>query len=121
MLAAHCVWVGEADVRLLVDAGVTVVHNPVANMILASGVCPVPTLRQAGIPVGIGTDGAASNDSQNMLGAVKAAALLQKVARLDPRALTAACLQGATVRVGAAGGCCARHLADVFGVWAPRS
>jgi 5-methylthioadenosine/S-adenosylhomocysteine deaminase len=66
-----------------------VVHNPVANMILASGVCPVPALRGAGIPVGIGTDGAASNDSQNMLEAVKAAALLQKLARLDPRALTA--------------------------------
>jgi 5-methylthioadenosine/S-adenosylhomocysteine deaminase len=49
----------------------------------------VPALRQAGIPVGIGTDGAASNDSQNMLEAVKSAALLQKVARLDPRALTA--------------------------------
>jgi 5-methylthioadenosine/S-adenosylhomocysteine deaminase len=50
---------------------------------------PVPALRQAGIPVGVGTDRAASNDSQNMLEAVKAAALLQKVARLDPRALTA--------------------------------
>jgi 5-methylthioadenosine/S-adenosylhomocysteine deaminase len=47
-----------------------VVHNPAANMILASGVCPVPALRQAGIPVGIGTDGAASNDSQNMLEAL---------------------------------------------------
>ena len=67
----------------------TVVHNPVANMILGSGVCPVPALRQAGIPVGLGTDGAASNDSQNMLEAVKTAALLQKVARLDPSALTA--------------------------------
>jgi len=54
-----------------------------------SGVCPVPALRQAGVPIGIGTDGSASNDSQNMLEAVKTAALLQKVARLDPRALTA--------------------------------
>jgi 5-methylthioadenosine/S-adenosylhomocysteine deaminase len=89
VLAAHCVWVDEAEIRLLADAGVAVVHNPVANMILASGVCPVPALRRAGIPVGLGTDGAASNDSQNMLEAVKAAALLQKVARLDPRALTA--------------------------------
>ena len=90
LLAAHCIWVREADIAALARAGATVVHNPVANMILASGVCPVPALRQAGIPVGIGTDGAASNDSQNMLEAVKAAALLQKVARLDPRALTAA-------------------------------
>jgi len=70
-------------------------------MILGSGVCPLAALRGAGIPVGIGTDGAASNDSQNMLEAVKAAALLQKVARLDPRAasatdvLTMATLEGA--------------------------
>ena len=48
----------------------------------------MPALRQAGVPVGIGTDGSASNDSQNMLEAVKTAALLQKVARLDPRALS---------------------------------
>jgi 5-methylthioadenosine/S-adenosylhomocysteine deaminase len=89
VLAAHCVWVDEAEIKLLADAGVTVVHNPVANMILASGVCPVPALRRAGLPVGLGTDGAASNDSQNMLEAVKVAALLQKLARLDPRALTA--------------------------------
>jgi hypothetical protein len=77
------------EIAALARSGATVVHNPVANMILGSGVCPVPALRQAGIPVGVGTDGAASNDSQNMLEAVKASALLQKVARLDPRALTA--------------------------------
>ena len=62
----------------------------------------MPALRQAGIPVGIGTDGVASNDSQNMLEAVKSAALLQKVARLDPRALTAGdVLAMATVEGGA--------------------
>jgi cytosine/adenosine deaminase-related metal-dependent hydrolase len=58
-------------------------------MILGSGVCPLAALRGAGIPVDIGTGGAASNDSQNILEAVKTAALLQKVARLDPRAVTA--------------------------------
>ena len=89
LLAAHCIWVSQAEIAALAAAGATAVHNPVANMILASGVCPVPSLRVAGIPVGIGTDGAASNDSQNMLEALKAAALLQKVARLDPRALCA--------------------------------
>jgi 5-methylthioadenosine/S-adenosylhomocysteine deaminase len=88
VVAAHCVWVNDVDIWTLVDAGVGVVHNPVANMILASGVCPVPALRHAGIAVGLGTDGAASNDSQNMLEAIKAAALLQKVTRLDARAMT---------------------------------
>ena len=89
VLAAHCIWVRDADIAALARAGATVVHNPVANMILGSGVCPLAALRGAGIPVAIGTDGPASNDSQNMLEAVKAAALLQKVARLDPRAATA--------------------------------
>jgi 5-methylthioadenosine/S-adenosylhomocysteine deaminase len=102
LLAAHCIWVHPDEVAALARAGATVVHNPVANMLLGSGICPVPALRQARIPVGLGTDGAASNDSQNMLEAVKVAALLQKVARLDPRALTAgdvlamATLEGAT-------------------------
>jgi len=89
LLAAHCIWVHPDEIVTLAGAGAAVVHNPVANMILGSGVCPVPALRQAGIAVGVGTDGAASNDSQNMLEAVKIAALLQKVARLDPRAATA--------------------------------
>jgi 5-methylthioadenosine/S-adenosylhomocysteine deaminase len=89
VVAGHGIWVGEPEIALLAGAGVAVVHNPVANMILGSGVCPLAALRGAGIPVGVGTDGAASNDSQNMLEAVKVAALLQKVARLDPRAATA--------------------------------
>lgn len=83
LIAGHCVWVTESDVATFARAGVAVAHNPVANMILASGVCPVPRLRAAGVPVGIGTDGAASNDSQDMLQAVKSAALLQKVHHLD--------------------------------------
>ena len=89
VLAGHCVWLGDGDLELLAGHGVAAAYNPVANMILASGVCPVPALRRAGVPVGVGTDGAASNDSQSMLEALKAAALLQKVARLDPRALGA--------------------------------
>jgi 5-methylthioadenosine/S-adenosylhomocysteine deaminase len=89
VLAGHCIWVGDSDLAVLAGKGVAAAYNPVANMILASGVCPVPALRRAGIPVGVGTDGAASNDSQSMLEALKVAALLQKIARLDPRALDA--------------------------------
>jgi 5-methylthioadenosine/S-adenosylhomocysteine deaminase len=101
VLAAHCVWVSSADIQRFAERGVTVVHNPVANMILASGVCPLSSLRQAGIPVGLGTDGAASNDSQNMLEAIKVAALLQKVTRLDARALTGRDVLAMATREGA--------------------
>jgi len=89
LLAGHGVWVTEADVEILAGHGVAIAHNPVANMILGSGVCPVPRLRAAGVTVGIGTDGAASNDSQDMLQAVKMAALLAKVHAVDPAVLDA--------------------------------
>jgi cytosine/adenosine deaminase-related metal-dependent hydrolase len=89
VLAAHCIWLNEHDISLMRERHVKVSHNPVANMILASGVCPVPRLRADGVTVGIGTDGAASNDSQNMLEAIKCAALLHKVHQLDARAITA--------------------------------
>jgi len=89
MVAAHCIWVSGRDVGILSRREASAVHNPVANMILASGVCRVAELRRAGIAVGLGTDGAASNDSQDMLEVLKAAALLQKVHRLDATAITA--------------------------------
>jgi 5-methylthioadenosine/S-adenosylhomocysteine deaminase len=84
VVAGHGIWVTRPEIDLLAAARVAVVHNPLANMILGSGVCRLAALRGAGIAVGIGTDGAASNDSQNMLEAVKMAALLQKVRKLDP-------------------------------------
>ncbi|MBL7500611.1 amidohydrolase family protein [Frankia sp. CNm7] len=90
LIAGHGVWVTESDIDILASHDVAIAHNPVANMILGSGVCPVPRLRAAGLAVGIGTDGAASNDSQDMLQAVKMAALLAKVHALDPSVLDAA-------------------------------
>jgi cytosine/adenosine deaminase-related metal-dependent hydrolase len=89
VIAGHCIWCSENDIGLLASRDVAVAHNPVANMILASGVCPVPRLRREGVRVGIGTDGAASNDSQDMFGAIKSAALLQKVHHLDPAVIAA--------------------------------
>jgi cytosine/adenosine deaminase-related metal-dependent hydrolase len=115
LLAAHCVWVHDGDVDLLAAAGVTVVHNPVANMLLGSGVCPVGMLRRAGIPVGLGTDGAASNDSQNMLEVVKTAPLLQKVTSLDPRTLSA----GDALAMATIEGARALGLQDVIGSLEP--
>jgi cytosine/adenosine deaminase-related metal-dependent hydrolase len=110
-LYAHCIWVSEADIELLAKHPVSVCHNPLANMILASGVCPVPRLRSAGIAVGLGTDGAASNDSHDMLLVLKCAALLQKVHHLDPLALTARDV----VRMGTIEGARALKLDDKIG------
>ncbi len=89
LLAGHANWLTVGDIQTLAEKGVAVAHNPVANMILGSGVCPVQQMRRAGVNVGIGTDGAASNDSQNMLEAVKTAALLQKIDALDPSVISA--------------------------------
>lgn len=88
-LAAHCVWVDASDREILAANGVGVAHNPVSNMILASGVCPVPDLRRLDVPVGIGVDGAASNDSQNFLEAMKLAVLMQRLDHLQATALSA--------------------------------
>jgi len=89
VVAGHGIWVGDEEMELLAGAGVAIVHNPVANMILGSGICRLARLRQADITLGLGTDGAASNDSQNMLEAIKTAALLQKVDHLDPAVIGA--------------------------------
>lgn len=88
-IAAHCVWVDEKDRDILAEHRVGVAHNPVSNMILASGICPVPALRRLGVAVGIGVDGPASNDRQDMLEAIKLAVLLQRVDRLQATALSA--------------------------------
>ena len=88
-VAAHCVWLDDADIALLRAHRVAVAHCPVSNMILASGVAPVPRLRREGVVVGLGLDGPASNDSQDMLQTMKVAALLQKVHHLQATALTA--------------------------------
>lgn len=90
VLAAHAVWVDDADMATLARRGVGVAHNPESNMMLASGVAPVPSLRRAGVPVGIGTDGpAGSNNNFDMFEAMAEAARLQKIARMDPQALGA--------------------------------
>ncbi|WP_244928078.1 amidohydrolase [Nocardioides sp. W7] len=88
-LAAHCVWMDRADRQLMAEHRVGVAHNPVANMILASGVAPVAELRQLGVDVGIGVDGAASNDSQDFLQAMKSAALLARVHHQQATAMSA--------------------------------
>lgn len=84
VLAAHCVQLAEQEIRILRDRGVKPVHNPVSNMKIACGVSPVPEMLAAGIPVALGTDGAASNNSLDMFNEMKFAALLNKVDKFDP-------------------------------------
>jgi len=87
--AAHCVWVDAGDMKLLASRDVGCVHNPSSNMKLASGTSPVVDLIAAGVPVGLGTDGAASNNDLDMFEEMDLAAKLQKLARMDPQALPA--------------------------------
>ncbi|HXG54963.1 MAG TPA: amidohydrolase [Vicinamibacterales bacterium] len=89
-LAAHGVWLSAADIRILARRGIGVAHNPESNMKLASGVAKVPALRRAGVRVGLGTDGAASNNDLDMFEAMRQAAFLHKLSTNDPRAISAA-------------------------------
>ncbi len=89
VLAAHCVQLTEQEIKILHNRKVKPVHNPVSNMKIACGVAPVPEMLAAGIPVALGTDGAASNNSLDMFNEMKFAALLNKVHKLDPVAVPA--------------------------------
>jgi 5-methylthioadenosine/S-adenosylhomocysteine deaminase len=89
-LAAHCVWVDAADMKLLAERQAGCVHNPSSNMMLASGVAPVVEMRAAGVRLGLGSDGpAGSNNDLDMMEEMDLAAKLQKISRMDPRALSA--------------------------------
>jgi 5-methylthioadenosine/S-adenosylhomocysteine deaminase len=81
----HAAWLTKMEVKILADRHSTVVHCPASNMKLASGgVMPLPELLAAGVPIGLGTDGACSNNSLDMMGEMKIGSLLQKSHRWDP-------------------------------------
>jgi 5-methylthioadenosine/S-adenosylhomocysteine deaminase len=90
VLACHCVMLSGDDIQRLKRRGVNVSHNPESNMKLASGIAPVPDLLAAGVCVGLGTDGAASNNNLDMFLEMDTAAKLHKVHRLDPTTMDAA-------------------------------
>lgn len=89
LVAAHCVWVDGEEIALLARAGAGVVHNPRSNLKLASGIAPVPDMLRAGVHVGVGTDGAASNNELDVWAEMQTAALVHKGVRLDPLAVPA--------------------------------
>lgn len=90
VLAVHCVRMQPVDIEILARYDVRISHNPVSNMYLGSGVAPIVEMRRAGLTVGLATDGAASNNCQDMLETIKCAGLAHKLAHQDPSAITAA-------------------------------
>jgi 5-methylthioadenosine/S-adenosylhomocysteine deaminase len=90
VVAAHCIYVDETDRELLAQKQVGCVHNPSSNMMLASGVSPVPEMRAAGVAVGLGTDGpAGSNNDLDLMEEMDLAAKLAKITKMSPTALNA--------------------------------
>ncbi|HSM24634.1 MAG TPA: amidohydrolase, partial [Anaerolineaceae bacterium] len=88
-LGVHAIRVSEDDISLFKQHNVRISYNPLANMILGSGVAPIVKLASKGIKISLGTDGAASNDSQNLIEVMKTGVLLQKVQNQDSAALSA--------------------------------
>jgi 5-methylthioadenosine/S-adenosylhomocysteine deaminase len=101
LLAAHCVHIDEGEMRTLKNAGAGVAHNPTSNLKLASGVAPVNQMLRAGLNVGIGTDGAASNNDLDMFAEVHLAAILAKGNSGDPTVLPARQALAMATRLGA--------------------
>jgi 5-methylthioadenosine/S-adenosylhomocysteine deaminase len=101
LIAAHMVQLNDEDIRLTAAAGVGAVHNPTSNMKLGAGISPVPAMLAAGVNVGLGTDGAASNNDLDLWEEIRMAALLHKVASGDPTALPAQQALAMATRLGA--------------------
>src|SRR6185436_4408525 len=111
VIAAHVVWPTEEELGLLKKLGVGIVHNPQSNMKLASGVAPVPAMLRADLPVGLGTDGAASNNDLNIWEEMDTAAKLHKLISNDPKVVSAEqAFEMATIR-----GARALHLENQIG------
>ncbi len=98
-IAAHVVWPTKEEIPILAERKVGVIHNPTSNMKIASGIAPITEMLDAGVRIGLGTDGAASNNDLDMWEEMRLAAFLQKVDRMDPTVLPATTvLQMATSR-----------------------
>jgi 5-methylthioadenosine/S-adenosylhomocysteine deaminase len=111
VIAAHCVHVDEGEIRTLLHSGAGVAHNPSSNLKLASGIAPVKKMVELGLNVGIGTDGAASNNDLDMFEEIRLATFLAKGASGDPTALPARTVLALATRQGAK----AIHLGKITG------
>ena len=111
MLAVHCVNLTPDDIRRFAEHGVSISHNPAPNLYLGSGIPPIPENLRAGVNVALGTDGAASNNSTDMLETMKLAALIQKGIHRDASVITA----DQVIRMAACGGARAIGMEDRLG------
>jgi len=100
-IGAHVVWPTDAEIPILAKRRVGVIHNPTSNMKTAAGVSPVAKMLEAGVRVGLGTDGAASNNDLDMWEEMRLAAFLQKVSRMDPEVMPANTVLNMATRGGA--------------------
>ena len=110
-IGAHVVWPSEDEIAILAERKVGVIHNPTSNMKIASGISPVTDMLNAGVRVGLGTDGAASNNDLDMWEEMRLASFLQKVDRMDPEALSASTV----LRMATSGGAEAIGIGDKVG------
>jgi 5-methylthioadenosine/S-adenosylhomocysteine deaminase len=116
IVAAHCIYVDEKDRALLAQKQVGCVHNPSSNMMLASGVAPVPEMRAQGVAVGLGTDGpAGSNNDLDLMEEMDLAAKLAKITKMSPTALNAK----AVVEMATIDGAKALHMEKEIGSLEP--
>src|SRR5271154_6820487 len=111
VLGAHCIWVTAADIATLAHYGVGCSHNPSSNMKTAAGVSPVMDMLSGGVHVGLATDGAASNNNQDLFEEMDLAAKMQKLAHMDPRVLPAK----QVVEMATIEGARALHLEKIIG------
>ncbi len=111
VLAAHCVHIDDGEIKTLLHHHAGVAHNPSSNLKLASGFAPVKKMLEAGVNVGIGTDGPASNNDLDMFEEIRLAALISKGHTGDPTALPASAVLSMSTRLGAK----ALHIGNITG------
>jgi 5-methylthioadenosine/S-adenosylhomocysteine deaminase len=100
-IAAHVVWPTKEEIPILAERKVGVIHNPTSNMKIASGISPITEMLDAGVRVGLGTDGAASNNDLDLWEEMRLASLLQKVDRMNPEVMSATTVLTMATRGGA--------------------
>lgn len=110
-IGAHVVWPTAEEIGILAERGVGVIHNPTSNMKISSGISPVTDMLNAGVKMGLGTDGAASNNDLDMWEEMRLASFLQKVDKMDPQVLSAS----QVLDMATSGGAAAIGLGDSVG------